>query len=80
MNPQLNKIVAQQRIANLRRTAERTRLARAADAPRHSWRDCNPIIRASARLARLGARPAPSGPRAANDKSLTPPPTIRSAS
>jgi hypothetical protein len=80
MNTQLNNILAQQRIANVRRAAERTRLAGGADAPRRSWRDSNPVIRASARLARLSARLAPSGPQAAKDRSLTPPPTTRSTS
>jgi hypothetical protein len=80
MNAQLNSIVVQQRVAGLRRAAERTRLARDAGAPRRSWRDSNPIIRTSARLARLSGRLAPSGPRAAKDRPLTPPPTTPSPS
>lgn len=77
MNTQLNSILTQQQIANLRHAAERTRLASAADAARRGSRDCNPIIRASATLTRLSARFAPSGPRAATDVSLTPLPTTR---
>jgi hypothetical protein len=83
MNTQLNSILIQQHIANhasLRRAAERTRLARAADAARRGSRDRNPIIRASARLTRLSARIAPGRPRAAKDRALTPLPKTRSTS
>jgi len=72
MHTQLTRFLIQQHIANLRRDAERVRLASAADAARRSSRDRNPIARASARLMRLSARFAPGRPRAAKDRSLTP--------
>jgi hypothetical protein len=53
MNAQLNYIVAQQRIADLQRAAERARLASDAGAVR---RNSNQFIRLSAQLTRLTAR------------------------
>jgi hypothetical protein len=61
MNAQLNYIVAQQRIADLQRAAQRARLASDAGTGRRNSRDSNRITRLSARLARLTARLAPTG-------------------
>jgi hypothetical protein len=77
MNPHLNSILAQQRIADLQRTAEHARLATDAVTQRRDWRDSNPIVRAlpmptahpspeawpDASLA-AGTSPAPASPRA----------------
>jgi hypothetical protein len=60
--PQLHYILAQERIAELYRAAQRARLATEAATERRNSRDCSPITRLSARLARLTARPAPSWP------------------
>jgi hypothetical protein len=61
MNAQLQYIIAQQRIAELHRSAERARLASVAGpVPRHS-RESSAIARLSARLARLTTRSAPTG-------------------
>jgi hypothetical protein len=76
----LNNILTRQRIAKLRRTAERRGLAGEADARRRSSRGSNLIIGACAQLAHPSARLAPTGPRAAKDRSLTPPPTTQSTS
>jgi hypothetical protein len=59
--PQLHYIATQVRIAELHRAAQRARLAEAATERRTS-RDCIPITRLIARLARLTARLAPSWP------------------
>ena len=50
---QLHYIVAQERIADLHRAAQRARLATEAATERRDSGECNPITR-------LGARPAPS--------------------
>jgi hypothetical protein len=60
--PQLNHIVARDHIAELDRAARRARLATKAATERRSSRECNPITRLGARLARLTARLAPSWP------------------
>jgi hypothetical protein len=60
--PQLHYILAQERIAELHRAAQRARLATEAATERRNSRDCNPITRLGARLARLTARLAPSWP------------------
>ena len=73
MSAPLTNILTRQRIAKVRRADERRRLAGEADARWRSSRDSNPIIDASARLAHPSARLAPTGPRAAKDRSLTPP-------
>ena len=80
MNAQLNKIVAQQRIANLQRAAERTRLASEAGARRRTSPESNPVLRAGLQFAALGARFARRGPASREDSSLTPLPTVRSTS
>jgi hypothetical protein len=56
MNAQLNYIVAQQRIDDLQRAAERARLARDASTRRRNSRDSNPIVRA---LPMPTAHPSP---------------------
>ena len=72
MNPHLNYLLAQQRIADLQRAADHARLATDAGTRRHDSRDSSPITRLGARLARLTARLAPTGPREANDAARTP--------
>ena len=72
MNPQLNYILAQQRIADLQRAADHARLATDASNRRRDTRDSRPIARLGAQLARLTARLAPTGPREANDAARTP--------
>jgi hypothetical protein len=71
MNPHLNYSLAQQRIADLQRAADHARLATDAGTRRHDTRDSSPITRLGAQLARLTARPAPRGPREANDTART---------
>jgi hypothetical protein len=61
MNPELNYIVAQQRVTELHHAGQRARLATEAATERRNSRECNPITRLSVRLARLTARLAPSG-------------------
>jgi hypothetical protein len=58
--PQLHYMLAQERIAELNRAARRARLATQPATERRNSRDCNPITRLVARLARLTARLAPS--------------------
>jgi hypothetical protein len=60
--PQLHYTVAQERIADLHCAAQRARLATEAASERRKSRECNPITRLGARLARLTARLAPSWP------------------
>jgi ribosomal protein S18 acetylase RimI-like enzyme len=72
MNPHLHNILAQQRIADLRRAAQRARRARDAGSGRRNSHGSNPITRLGAQLARLTARLAPTGPREANDTARTP--------
>ena len=72
MNAHLNYIVAQQRIDDLHRAAERARLARDVGTGRRGSRVSTPITRLSAQLARLTARLAPAGRRDANDPARTP--------
>jgi hypothetical protein len=72
MNPHLNYIVAQQRIADLHRAAERARLARNAGIGRRTSRVSTVITRLSAQLARLTGRLTPTGLRDANDPVQTP--------
>ena len=64
MYSQLNHIVAKQRSAELRRTAELERFAAAAHAQRPSVRNRNPTPRTSARVVglmpRLGPKPRPA--------------------
>ena len=72
MNPHLDYILAQQRIADLRRAADQPRLATDAGTRRRDARDASPITRLGAQLARLTARLAPTGPREANDSARTP--------
>jgi hypothetical protein len=71
MNAQLNHILAQQRISDLRRDAERARLAIDAGARRRDSRDSNPVTRVTAQVARLTARLAPTGVRDADDPART---------
>jgi hypothetical protein len=56
MNPQLNYILAQQRIADLPRAAEHARLATDAGTGRRDSRDSSPIVRA---LPMPTAHPSP---------------------
>jgi len=56
MNAQLTYILAQQRIADLQRAAERARLATDASTVRRNSRDLNPIVRA---LPMPTAHPSP---------------------
>ncbi len=72
MNPQLNYMLARQHIADLQRNADRARLASEVDARRRGWPDSNPITRLNARFSRLTPRPAPTGPRNANDPARPP--------
>jgi hypothetical protein len=60
--PQLNYMVAQERIAELHRAAQRARLATEAATDRRNSRKCTSTTRVGARLARLTARLAPSRP------------------
>lgn len=62
MNPQLNSIQAKEHIAELHGAARRERLATEAATERRHSRECNPITRLGARLARLTTRLAPSSP------------------
>jgi hypothetical protein len=56
MNPDLNSILAQQRIADLQRAADRARLATVAGTRRRDSHDSNPIVRA---LPMPTAHPSP---------------------
>jgi hypothetical protein len=62
MNPQLSYIHSQERIAELHRAGRRARLATEASIEWRRSRQCNPITRLGARLARLTTRVAPSSP------------------
>jgi hypothetical protein len=59
---QLHYIATQERIAELHRAGRRARLAAEAATERRNSRECNPITRMGARLARLTALLAPSWP------------------
>jgi hypothetical protein len=66
MNPQLNYMLALQHIADLRRNADRARLASEVDARRRGSPDANPITRLNARISRRTRQPASTGLRNAN--------------
>ena len=72
MNPHLNYLLAQQRLADPQRAADHARLATEAGTRRRDSRGSNPITRLGARLARLTAWLAPTGLRDANDAARTP--------
>ncbi len=75
MNPHLNYILAQQRIADLQRAADHARLATAAGARRRDSGDSSPVVRAlpmptahpspeawPAATLPAGTSPTPAGP------------------
>jgi hypothetical protein len=72
MNAQLNHILAQQRVSDLRRTAERARLQTDTAPRRRDSRDSHPVTRLTAQLARLTPRLAPIGLRDEDDPARAP--------
>jgi hypothetical protein len=77
MNPHLHYILAQQRVAELQRAAERARLATDADTRRRDSRDSNPIVRA---LPMPTAHPSPEAwPAASLPAGTSPTPARTSA-
>jgi hypothetical protein len=72
MNAQLNHLVAQQRIADLHRAAERARVTTSAGAGPSNSRDSHPVTRVTAQIVRLIARLAPTRLSRANHTARTP--------